>query len=76
MKCNRLVEVGRRQFLRGGLVAGAGAAATPFMPQPAKAQTALARVEYPSNRLANVADLTENEPVDIAYPDDNSPACF
>ena len=36
-------------------------------------QTALARVEYPSNRLANVADLTENEPLDIAYPDDDSP---
>jgi arsenite oxidase small subunit len=73
MKCDHLVDVGRRQFLRGGLVAGAGAAATSFMPQSAHAQTALARVEYPSNRLANVEDLVENEPLDIAYPDDDSP---
>ena len=27
MKCNKLVDVGRRQFLRGGAVAGVGAAA-------------------------------------------------
>ncbi len=73
MKCNRLVDAGRRQFLRGSLVAGAGVAASPFAAAPARAQTALARVEYPSNRLANVADLTENEPLDIAYPDDDSP---
>lgn len=73
MKCNRMVEVGRRQFLRGGLVAAAGAtAATVLPPSQAKAQ-ALARVEYPSNRLANVADLTVNQPLDIAYPDADSP---
>jgi arsenite oxidase small subunit len=43
------------------------------MPGQAEAQTALARVDYPSNRLANIADLTVNEPLDIAYPDDDSP---
>lgn len=73
MKCNRMVDAGRRQFLRGGLVGAAGAAAaTVLPPQQAKAQ-GLARVDYPSNRLANVADLSVNAPIDIAYPDANSP---
>ena len=39
----------------------------------AAATPAPARVDYPSNRLANVADLALNEPLDIAYPDDDSP---
>ncbi len=73
MKCNRLVDVGRRQFLRGGAIGIAGAATTAFAPAQAKAQTAAARVEYPSNRLANIADLTIDEPMDVAYPDDDSP---
>ena len=72
-RCDKLVDVGRRQFLRGSAVAAAGAAASVTMPGQAQAQTALARVEYPSNRLANIADLTVNEPLDIAYPDDDSP---
>lgn len=73
MKCNRMVDVGRRQFLRGGLVGAAGAAAATVLPPgQAKAQ-GLARVAYPSNRLANVADLVVNEPMDIAYPDADSP---
>ncbi|WP_372923088.1 arsenate reductase (azurin) small subunit [Roseovarius sp.] len=38
----------------------------------AKAQ-ALARVDYPANRLANIADLTVNEPIEVAYPDADSP---
>ncbi|MDZ7711081.1 MAG: arsenate reductase (azurin) small subunit [Roseovarius sp.] len=74
MKCNRLVDTGRRQFLRGGVMATAGAAATAVTgANEAKAQTALARVDYPANRLANVADLAVNEPVDVAYPDADSP---
>lgn len=73
MKCNRLVDAGRRQFLRGGAMATAGAAAATVMGSQAKAQTALARVDYPSNRLANLADLKVNEPMDIAYPDADSP---
>lgn len=70
--CTRLVELGRRQFLRGGAVAlagGAVAAATP----PAKASPAAARVDYPANRLANLSELTENEPFYIEYPDAESP---
>ena len=73
MKCNRLVDAGRRQFLRGGVVGAAGAAAATVLPaEQAKAQ-GRARVDYPSNRLANVADLAVNEPFDIAYPDADSP---
>lgn len=73
MKCSKLVDVGRRQFLRGGAMGAAGAAAAAFVaPSPARAQS-LARVDYPSNRLANLADLKVNEPVDIAYPDADSP---
>ncbi|WP_299621859.1 arsenate reductase (azurin) small subunit [Pelagibius sp.] len=70
-KCDRLVDVGRRQFLRGGAVAAAGAAAASVAPSaPAAAR---ARVDYPSNRLANVSELTTNEPFDISYPDADSP---
>ncbi|MEM8635854.1 MAG: arsenate reductase (azurin) small subunit [Pseudomonadota bacterium] len=73
MKCNRLVDAGRRQFLRGGIVGAAGAAAATVLPAgQAKAQ-GRARVDYPSNRLANVADLAVNEPMDIEYPDADSP---
>ncbi len=74
MKCNRLVDVGRRQFLRGGVLGAAGAAAATVMPAgQAQAQTARAMVDYPSTRLANVADLAVNEPMDIGYPDADSP---
>ena len=70
-KCDRLVDVGRRQFLRGGAVTAAGAAVATVAPTaPAAAR---ARVDYPSARLANVSDLTSNEPMDIAYPDADSP---
>lgn len=69
-KCHRLVDVGRRQFLRGGAVAAAGAAAALAPDRPAVAK---ARVDYPSNRLANIRDLTVNEPLDISYPDLDSP---
>lgn len=73
MKCEKLVDVGRRQFLRGGAISAAGAAAaTLIAPAPAKAQS-LARLDYPSNRLANLSDLKVNEPMDIAYPDADSP---
>ena len=70
-KCDRLVEVGRRQFLRGGAVATAGVAAAAVASQtPAKAR---ARVDYPSSRLANISELSDNIPMDIAYPDADSP---
>jgi arsenite oxidase small subunit len=73
-RCKRLVDVGRRQFLRGGALAAAATATAAALPAtPATAQTALARVDYPSNRLGNVADLTVNEPLDVAYPDESAP---
>ena len=71
--CHRMVDLGRRQFLRGGAVAAvAGATATIAGPARAQGQTA-ARVAYPENRLANLSDLTVNEPLYVAYPDDNAP---
>lgn len=74
MKCNRLVDVGRRQFLRGGVLGVAGAAAATVIPAgQAKASPSLAMVDYPSSKLGNIADLKVNEPVDIAYPDADSP---
>jgi arsenite oxidase small subunit len=73
MKCNRLVDAGRRQILRGGAVAAAGAAATAALGTETRAAPALARVAYPSTRVGNLADLKVNVPVDIAYPDADSP---
>lgn len=73
MKCNRMVDVGRRKFLKGGLVGAAGAAAATVLPAQQAAAQGLARVEYPSNRLANISDLVVNEAMDIAYPDADSP---
>ncbi len=72
MKCKHLVDVGRRQFLRGGLMASAGAAAAAMTPAQARARD-LARVSYPANRLANIKDLAVNEPMEIEYPDADSP---
>lgn len=73
MKCNRMVDGGRRQFLRGGLVSAAGAAAATVLPASQANAQGLARVDYPTNRLANIADLAVNEPMEIAYPDADSP---
>lgn len=73
MKCNRLVDAGRRQFLRGSLVGAAGAAASTVLPAQQAQARSLARVEYPANRLANISELVVNEPMDIAYPDADSP---
>lgn len=71
-RCDALVDVGRRRFLKGGALAAAGAAAAGALARPAQAQGS-ARVAYPSNRLANVADLKANEPMDVAYPDADAP---
>ncbi|MGI9417821.1 MAG: arsenate reductase (azurin) small subunit [Geminicoccaceae bacterium] len=72
-RCKRLVAVGRRQFLSGGAVSAAGAAATALVAQPVREARAAARVDYPSNRLANIADLVVDQPLDVAYPDADSP---
>ena len=69
-RCDRLVDVGRRQFLRGAGVATAGAAAaTVVATETASAAPANAQIDYPSNKLANVKDLKVNVPVEIEYPD-------
>ena len=73
MKCDKLVDAGRRQFLRGGALAAAGAAVAGVSSSPARATSAPAVIDYPSARLANVSDLKINEPTDIAFPDSDSP---
>jgi arsenite oxidase small subunit len=71
--CDRMVDAGRRKFLGGAGFAAAGVAASTMVPTTAKAAPAAARVDYPSNRLANVADLKLNDPLSISYPDDDAP---
>ena len=70
--CEKLVDMGRRRFLRGAGVGLAGAAAATVVAQPAKAAPGTARVNYPSTKLANVADLVVDEPLDVTYPDDQA----
>lgn len=73
-RCRTMLEIGRRQFLSGSAGAAAAVAGTAMAgAAPAKAAPGLARVEYTSQRLANIADLKVDEPVDIAYPDTDSP---
>ncbi|MGB7975200.1 MAG: arsenate reductase (azurin) small subunit, partial [Roseiarcus sp.] len=68
-RCDRRVDIGRRWFLSG---AGVAAAAT-VIPNRAEASPQLARLSYPSNRLANIRDLKPNEPLQVAYPDADAP---
>ena len=72
-RCSKLADIGRRQFLTGGALSAAGAAAALGVSPQAKAKPALARVSYPSNKLANVADLEIDVPLDVSYPDDDAP---
>jgi len=72
-RCDRKVDIGRRWFLSGAGVAAAGAAAATVIPSRAEASPQLARVSYPSHRLANVDDLKLNQPLQVAYPDANAP---
>lgn len=71
--CEKLVDIGRRQFLRGAGFGMASAAAAAVVSQPASAAPGQARVNYPSNRLANIADLTVDAPLDVSYPDADAP---
>jgi arsenite oxidase small subunit len=41
--------------------------------QPIRQAQAAARLDYPANRLANVADLVVDEPLEVAYPDADAP---
>ncbi|CUA89561.1 arsenite oxidase, small subunit [Chelatococcus sambhunathii] len=72
-RCDRLIDVGRRRFLTGAGAMTAGAAAASVLAPEAKATPGAALVSYPPNRLANVSDLKVNEPLDVAYPDDEAP---
>src|SRR5271157_5161324 len=72
-RCDSKVDMGRRWFLSGAGVAAAGAAAATVIPNRAEASPQLARVSYPSNRLANIGDLKPNEPLQVAYPDADAP---
>ena len=71
--CDKLIDVGRRQFLRGGAVAAVGSVAAVALPQTAIAKIASARVDYPSNRLASISGLKADQPLEITYPDKDSP---
>ena len=71
-ECRRLVEVGRRQFLRGRHRHGWRGRCSRRRGR-ARATPAPARITYPSNRLANIAELEIDQPLDIAYPDADSP---
>lgn len=70
--CLQMADMGRRKFLTGAGVAAAGAIGA-GLPVTAKAAPGAARVEYPSNRLANIKDLKVNEPFDVSYPDGDAP---
>jgi arsenite oxidase small subunit len=73
-RCNRLVEVGRRQFLTGAAAAAAAAPAAALMAKSAKAAgPAAARVDYPSNKLGNVAQLSPDKALEVHYPDADAP---
>ena len=67
--CRRLVDIGRRQFLRGGGTALAAAAAAAGVGSSAKAAPAAARVSYPSTGLANIRDLKVDVPFDVYLPE-------
>ena len=71
--CDKLVEVGRRQFLRGGLVTAAALPMAGLMAQEVKAATGGALLDYPSSKLGNVKDLKANEPKEVSYPDEDAP---
>jgi arsenite oxidase small subunit len=71
--CPAVVDAARRKFLTGAGVAAAGAAASSIAITQANAAPLPARVDYPSNRLANVRELKPNEPLDVAYPDKDAP---
>jgi arsenite oxidase small subunit len=73
-RCTAMVDVGRRRFLSGAGAVAAGAAVATVSASEAKASGAgVARMQYPSNRLANLSDLKPNEPFDVSYPDEEAP---
>jgi arsenite oxidase small subunit len=71
--CPKAVDIGRRKFLTGAGAVAAGAAAVTVATTQARAAPPSARVDYPSSRLANVADLKVDDPMTVAYPDKDAP---
>lgn len=72
-RCNEMVAIGRRHFLKGGATAAAAAVATGAVTAAAQATPALARVTYPRAKIGNIRELKVDQPVDISYPDKDSP---
>lgn len=73
-RCDKLVDAGRRAFFARSAVVAAGAVATAAVPtMAARAAPSPALVNYPSNRLANISELKADVPIDVAYPDADSP---
>ncbi|MPZ38654.1 MAG: arsenate reductase (azurin) small subunit [Rhizobiales bacterium] len=72
-RCDRLVDVGRRQFLTGVSAATAGITASTMLPSESRGTPSSALVRYPANRLANLSDLKVNAPFYVSYPDANAP---
>jgi len=74
-RCRLMVEVGRRQFLRGSVTTAAAAAAATAVGGRAEAVVPRggAIPEYPRVRLANVRDLEVNVPLEVSYPDEDAP---
>ncbi len=74
-RCRLMVEVGRRQFLRGSLTTATAAAAAAAVGRGAEAAAPRggAVPDYPRVRLANVRDLRIDEPLEVAYPDEDAP---
>ena len=72
-KCDLMVDVGRRQFLRGGLIATAATTVAGLAGSQAKAATNSALVNYPTTKLGNVGKLKLNDPLSVTYPDGDAP---
>jgi arsenite oxidase small subunit len=69
--CETLVNAGRRAFFARSAAAAAATAAFPIAAP--RAAPALALIDYPTVRLANIINLQIDVPVKITYPDSDSP---
>jgi arsenite oxidase small subunit len=72
-RCDKLVDIGRRQFLRGGFAVAAAIPVVGVVAAAAKAASNGALLDYPSTKLGNVTELAPNEPLDVSYPDGDAP---
>ena len=72
-RCDQMVDVGRRQFLRGSLVATAALPVAGLVGSQARAATNGALLTYPTAKLGSVNKMKLNEPVSVSYPDRDAP---